>query len=42
MTHYFDTACPTCNAPPRQRCNALAGFGGAHATRISAAKKNQE
>ena len=42
MTHYSGTTCPTCNAPPRHRCEALNGFGGAHATRINTAKESKE
>lgn len=34
-THGFvDVTCPTCGAKPRERCEALKGFGGAHASRI--------
>ena len=40
MTHYSDATCPTCGAPPGHRCEALNGFGGAHATRIR--KAHQE
>ena len=42
MTHYSDTTCPTCNATPGTRCEALSGFGGAHATRINTAKECQK
>ena len=37
MTTFVDYPCPTCNAPPGTRCEALNGFGGAHATRITQA-----
>ena len=42
VTHYSDTTCPTCHAPPRHRCDALNGFGGAHATRIAKAHQETE
>ena len=41
MTHYSDTTCPTCGALPGHRCEALNGFGGAHATRITTAKEDR-
>ena len=39
MTHYSDATCPTCGALPGHRCDALNGFGGAHATRIRKARQ---
>lgn len=37
MARYSDSWCPTCGAGPGQRCEAMDGFGGTHASRVTLA-----